>query len=783
MAFDAPERSAVGMQWFDWLIVIIPVAFVMYMGFYTKRFARGVADFLSAGRVARRYVICVADVANALSIIGLVAYVEVQYKVGFALTFWQGLILPVSMAMGLTGFCTYRFRETKAMSFGQFLEMRYSRSFRIFAAALRSLSEMLCNMIMPAIAGRFFIYFLDLPQKFTFCGITFDTFFMLMLFCLSFAVIIVCWGGTLALIVTDSIQGMIFYPLLATFVIFILCTFSWTKDIAPTMMDRIAGESFLNPFDIANLRDFNLFYFGVTLAAMVLHRASWIGAGNSSAAKSPHEQKMAGMLGLWRGDMVTIFNILIAVSIIVLLNGANFSTNADEIRTDISTKVASELVEDPVLRQQVIADVKALPPHHHVPGVDKPLSQANNLDTNYLNTVHKTLLQGKSENENPHANAVFQQFRSLFHQMMLAVSMRHLLPPGLMGLFCLLMMMAMISTDDTRLFSSALTITQDVIMPFRKTPLTPKQHIFVLRVISICVGVFFLIGSVYMSQLDYIQMFVALMTNLWLGGCAPVMLFGFYSRFGTTAGAFTSIISGLFLSLSGILVQRNWAETVYPWLHKMGWADNVGNFLETVSRPLNPIVVWKMDAVKFPINSYELYAMTMIITLTLYIVVSKLTCKEPFNLERMLHRGIYNLDGENKTREPWTLRNVFSKLIGITPEYSKGDRVIAWAFFLFSFIYKFLLAFLVVAVCNAFIFSWPSSWWSTYFLIVQLVIPAIVAFICTFWFGIGGAVNLYQLFRDLKTRVSNDLDNGMVDGHVSLADKRDFENAEKTAER
>ena len=155
------------MSWLDWLIVLVPVAFVMYMGYRSRSYVRGVADFLSAGRICGRYVISVADVANGLSIITLVAFVEVHYKTGFAMTFWNNVILPLSLVLSLTGYCVYRFRETKAMSLGQFLEIRYNRPLRIFAAALRSLSEMLANMICPAVAARFFIYFLDLPHHFT----------------------------------------------------------------------------------------------------------------------------------------------------------------------------------------------------------------------------------------------------------------------------------------------------------------------------------------------------------------------------------------------------------------------------------------------------------------------------------------------------------------------------------------------------------------------------------------------------------------------------------------
>ena len=55
-------------------------------------------------------------------------------------------------------------------------------------------------------------------------------------------------------------------------------------------------------------------------------------------------------------------------------------------------------------------------------------------------------------------------------------------------------------------------------------------------------------------------------------------------------------------------------------------------------------------------------------------------------LERMLHRGNYNLDGDKKERLQWSPRTVFIKLLGITREYMAGDKVIAWALFLYSFV-------------------------------------------------------------------------------------------------
>ena len=40
------------MHWIDALIVLVPFAFVMWLAFRSRRYARGVVDYLAAGRVA-----------------------------------------------------------------------------------------------------------------------------------------------------------------------------------------------------------------------------------------------------------------------------------------------------------------------------------------------------------------------------------------------------------------------------------------------------------------------------------------------------------------------------------------------------------------------------------------------------------------------------------------------------------------------------------------------------------------------------------------------------------
>ena len=790
------------MVWYDWLILVLPVAFVMYIGFRVRRYVRGVSDFLSAGRLCGRYVISVGDVANALSIIGLVAYIEMHYKTGFSVGFWSSVLTPLGIMLSLTGFANYRFRETRAMSLGQFLEMRYSRRFRVAAAALRSLAEMLANMIMPAIAARFFIQMLDLPPEFHVLGIAFSTFVSLMVLFLALAISLICFGGALSIIITDTIQGMILYPVVAIFIVFLFSKFSMFGEIMPTMADRVAGESFINPYDISNFRDFNLFTMVVVAAyGTVMNRASWIGTASSNSAKSPQEQKMAALLGNWRGAIIAVFYLLVAASLVTFLNHRHFAPEANEVRKDLAVRAADAVFKnasadpgnmDPHSRAVVRAAVESLPPQVHEIGVDPPLSQEANLDTAFLDVIHNALkddarsrktaeldaagISGEARDKalidaEGLANDAFQQCRTLYNQLNLSVTMRELLPPGLFGLFALLLFLAMLSTDDSRIYSATLTIAQDVVLPLRKKPFTPRQHIWMVRIVAMSIGVFFLAGSYYMKQLDYYQMFNTLACTMWIGASGSIMIFGLYSRFGTTWGAWAALGTSVGMSGLYIFTTRNWADVVYPAIAKMGWVDSFDRALHVLSSPFAPYIKWTMDPVRCPVNAIEFNFFLSLLCVALYVAVSLATCRKPFNLERMLHRGKYSLGERRDIRVKWTPRTVLRNLVGITPEYTRGDRVIAWSVFFYSLGYGFGLCFLGTVVWNA-VSPWPITWWSRYFVVRYFVVPCIVSVVTMFWFGIGGVVGLRRLFRDLKARKEvNALDDGRVEGNVSLADK------------
>ena len=197
------------MHWIDWTIMLVPFTAVLALAVYTRRYARDVVDYLAAGRVAGRYVICVGDVATALSVQVLVGNCESTYRAGSAMGFWGILTMPLGMFLSLAGYCVYRWRACRALSFGQFLEMRYSHSFRVTAATIRNFAEMITNSISPAIAANFFIYFLGLPHKIMlFKGTAFEVnlpcFAILVAISLTLALVAIWPAGRISLLVTDT---------------------------------------------------------------------------------------------------------------------------------------------------------------------------------------------------------------------------------------------------------------------------------------------------------------------------------------------------------------------------------------------------------------------------------------------------------------------------------------------------------------------------------------------------------------------------------------------------
>ena len=791
----------------DWLIMLVPLAAVLGFAIHARKYARDAVDFLAAGRVASRYVICVGDLAAGLSVINIVASCEATYKVGSAMGFWNTITMPLGMFLALTGYCTYRWRASRALSFGQFVEMRYNRSFRVFCAVLRNIAEMVTNAIGPAIAANFFIYFLGLPHKVHVLGVNLPCFAILVGVSLVLATLAIWPAGRISLLITDTVQSLLSYPIFVIVAGYIFLNFNWHTTMEPVMLNRVPGESFLNPFDISKLRDFNMFALGVTVMATIIQRASWYGNDTTNSARTPHEQKMAGILGTWRNGFAFTMVGLTTLLVITVMNhkafvlpGAHGKFSSHETRKALLNKVAAEAVPDAAVRGRIADALDALPPRL----LDEPLSQLKNNDTIYIDTARDMINGNIPDALRAEAAAVAagerapspelaaiqganalqaQKVRTLYGQMMLPATLRQILPTGVIGLFALLMVMLLVSTDDSRIFNASSTWAQDVILPFMKKPPTSRQHIALLRWSSVAVAVFFFVVAVFFSQLDYINMFTQIMCAIWLGGGGTVMVFGLYSRFGNIVGAWCSIFFGCGFSLAGLILQRVWSASVVPVLARHGWTEGVFRFFAKVAEPFNPYVDWsfgfnsgestleqaiQLFREKFFMNSTEIYGISMVLSLIAYCLGSWIALKagwcKPFNLDKLLHRGEYadEAEKERMAKAASVKVSLLERIVGIDGEYTRGDRIIAWSVFIYSIGYGFGVVFLGVLFWN-FVSPWPKPWWGTYYYITSLIVPIIVGCVSTVWFMWGGIRDGIRLFKDLDARVADASDNGFVD--------------------
>ena len=751
------------MHWIDWLIVAVPLVVVIVIAVKAQKYVKGVADFLTAGRVAGRYVVAVAGAEAGMGLISLVAIFEVYYNSGFAYSFWQAIATPLGILMLLSGYCIYRYRETRAMTMGQFLEMRYSRSFRIMAAALQSISGVLNYAIFPAVGARFLIYFCGLPLTVNIAGFAFPTFGIIMAIFLSIAVIIISMGGQITIMVTDCVQGILSYPLYAIIVVFILLKLSWTQDMIPTLMDRPAGESMLNPFDISKLGTCSLFYIFVGIFGSVFNRMSWSGTqGYNAAALNAHEQKMGAVMGTWRAGFSAMMILLLAISGYTFLNNAKFASDADACRQELASKVVSDVVSfenEDEFQQEIGTFIETGVATVSIQKwIGEPVSEDS--DEPLRDSVKK-VLSSKDKSES-------QAFGTIFNQMRVPLALKHMLPIGVTGVFCALCIFLLISTDTTYMHSWGSIIVQDLILPIRGKPLTPHQQLRLLRLVIAGVAVFAFLFSFFFAQIDFIMMFFAITGAIWIGGSGPVIVGGLYWKRGTTAGAYSSLIAGSTIATVGIVVQKIWPQHIYPWLESKGYVEGLSTLMANLSSPFEPYIMWRVTPDKFPINSQEIYFMTMLIGISLYIVVSLLTCRKPFNMDRMLHRGSYRREGEEIVKQKMTFRLAIQKMVGIDSQYTKGDKVLAWSVFAWSMGIGFG-SFIVTIIWNA-IHPWPDAWWGYKFTIFGLIIPCIVGVISTFWFTIGGTMDLRKMFKRLDEKEENLLDDGRVIGHVSADD-------------
>lgn len=344
------------------------------------------------------------------------------------------------------------------------------------------------------------------------------------------------------------------------------------------------------------------------------------------------------------------------------------------------------------------------------------------------------------------------------NQMRAPLVLAALLPAGLMGAFAALMLGAFVSTHNTYLHSWGSILIQDVILPFRKKPLSPRQHLLVLRLSIVSVAVFIFFFSLLYKQSQAILLFFALTGAIFAGWSGAVIIGGLYTRWGTTAGAWTAGIVGVALTLTGFILEqskRAFAETGVAFWGLLDWlgpekAADWARWMET----------------NLP-NGQEIWGHAMWACGASYILVSvirQILRPKRYDLDRLLHRGKYEIAGETETGDVAQGRGW--KALAITKEFSRRDKALyiltyAWNF---AWILVFIVGTIYFLTRNASGEGWSryNPMWIRYWE-VRIWIEVVVSSIVIVWFTIGGIRDVRALLRRLDTRTRDDSDDGFVD--------------------
>lgn len=647
----------------DWIITVIPLVLVIGLGIYSSSYVRSVADFMSAGRCAGRYMLAIAGGELQSGAVVFVASFEAISKSGFTLTWWGWLAIPVGILVTISGFVVFRFRETRAMTLAQFFEIRYNKSFRVFSGLLGFLAGILNFGIIPSIGARCMVYFLGLPETVSAFSLSLPTYIPLMALFLSITLFVALAGGAVTAMVANCLEGILSQLFYLFIILALLRMFSWSQ-ISTVLGSRPRGHSLLNPFDSGSISDFNVWYILMTTSLGVYGMMAWQNASAyRSAAFSAHESRMGGVLSRWRelgkGAVVT----LLGVCAITYLHHPDFAAQAIHVQAQVSQ----------------IADLHAR------------------------------------------------------EQMEAPIALANLLPVGAKGLFCVVLLMGIFGGDATHLHSWGSIFVQDFLVPLRKQPFGPSQHIRALRWSLTGVALFSFVFGATFSQTQYINMWWSITQTVFIGGAGSAIIGGLYWKKGTAAGAWGALLMGSVLSLSGII-----AQTLYPQV--------------------------------FPWNGVQVSFFAMLAAVATYVLVSLLTHREDFNLERMLHRGPYasieTLSGPSSSfsRRPagW------GRLIGFDENFTLGDKWLSGTLLAWSVLW--CLVFLVGTAWN-YLNPWPLSVWSAFWEIVGLGIPIFLALVTGVWFTWGGIKDMRDLFRRLGKERINPLDDGTVVDHKNLDER------------
>ena len=720
------------LHWIDWTIVFGITAFFVVVAYTTKQYVKSTADFLSANRCAGRYLLTVSEGQAGLGLITILAYWQLFSKVGFTSEWWANLNTPIVLIMTLTGWVLYRYRETRAMTLAQFFGIRYSRRFRIFAGCVCWVSGIINYGIFPAVGANFFTYFCGLPEHYSLFGMTLSTYYTLIIALTVISLYFTFIGGQIAILVTDFFQSIFTNIALLSIVVLLLVMYP-LSDLFGSLLIAEKDMSMVNPLKTGG-SDFDPFYFIIAMMNSIINRLAWQGSqGFNSSAKSPHEAKLAGVLGQFRGWGFSYALMLIPLVAYMIMHNSNYSAQAQRV-TELLGRIGNEQIRD----QMLVPMTMALYLPVGLIGAFTAVMLAAHISCNstYLHSWGSIFIQDVVI---PLRNKPFSNKQHIW-----ALRLSIIFVAVFICVFScffrqtthLLYFMAM--TGAIWIGGIGVVILGGLYTNWGKT-MGAYAALICGAVMAggglVCEQLWkSWYGTNFQLPAQYVYIYCAGL------GIVAAILAGriMMMRSGRIMGAITTL-AGILLA-AGICIfiesrQVTWA------LSNMPWPDHA-----------------------FVMNGQRVFFFAMVTSIELYILISLSGEKRMFNLEKMLHRGKYVIASEHVNEsaagEPVStgFKACVKKIFGFTEEFTLGDKII------YSIaIGKSIFFFALFAMTTVVVLIWgltDRAWANFHYYVYWSMI--IFFFVTTIWLSIGGIRDIKSLFRDLRGMKRDLTDDGRV---------------------
>lgn len=332
------------------------IAFI-FSAYICRTYIKGVADFLVAGRNVGRFLGLGSDYMQGFGAISILAMWQAIYKGGFASLWWYPVTSITGIVIALTGWGIYRIRQTRAMTLGQFVEMRYSKRARFFFGILAYLAGVLNMGIFPVVGAGFFVYYLGLPPEISLAGMQIPTVLPVMVILVTSAVAICSFGGQVTVIVSDFIQSVFINIMLIAITIVMYRMFTWNQ-FAQAFTSAANGDALLHPFRTEGASEFNMWFFLISAYIIFYKAISWSpDTMQISSARGAHEAKMMRMLRSLR--YLTTFGMgimLLPLAAFVLMNHPDFANQASQVNQAIAS-IANEQVRSQMMIPAAVAQI------------------------------------------------------------------------------------------------------------------------------------------------------------------------------------------------------------------------------------------------------------------------------------------------------------------------------------------------------------------------------------------------------------------------------------------